>query len=97
MKIKVLCLGISAKEIEVDTGTTVEQAIQKAEFPKDNSYTRHVNGSHCMDSDILNDGDILTLVPQVKGGSELSSDLQAQLLEIVFYEITVLINSKRLH
>jgi|GEM_PF-1083002 sulfur carrier protein ThiS len=75
MKVKVLCLGRSAKEIEVDAGTTVEQAIQKAEFPKDNSYTRHVNGSHCMDSDILNDGDVLTLVPQVKGGSGLSRDL----------------------
>jgi len=61
MKIKVLCLGRSAKEIEVDTGTTVEQAIQQAEFPKDNSYTRHVNGSHCMDSDILNDGEFLTI------------------------------------
>jgi len=28
-----------------------------------------------MDSDILNDGDVLTLVPQVKGGSGLSPDL----------------------
>ena len=75
MKLKVLCLGRSAKEIEVQDGTTVEQAIQQAEFPKDNSYTRHVNGSHFMDSDILNDGDVLTLVPQVKGGSGLSRDL----------------------
>ena len=68
MKIKVLCLGRSAKEIEVPEGTTVEQAIQHAEFPKDSGYSRHINGSHCMDSDILHEGDVLTLVPQVKGG-----------------------------
>lgn len=68
MKIKVLCLGRSAKEVVVPEGTTVEDAIRLAEFPKDSSYTRHVNGSHCMDSDILHDGNVLTLVPQVKGG-----------------------------
>lgn len=75
MKVKVLCLGRNAKEIEVDKGTTVEQAIQKAEMPKDSSYTRHVNGQNCMDSDFLNENDILTLIPQVKGGSGLSPDL----------------------
>ena len=64
MKIKVLCLGRSAKEIEVQDGTTVEQAIQQAEFPKDSSYTRHVNGSHCMDSDILQ----LSFLRRLKGG-----------------------------
>ena len=68
MKIKVLCLGRSAKEIEVQDGTTVEQAIAQADFPKESSYSRHVNGNHAMDSDVLHDGDILTLVPQVKGG-----------------------------
>ncbi len=68
MKIKVLCLGRAAKEIDVPEGTTVEESIKQAEFPKDSSYTRHVNGSHCMDSDILQEGDVLTLVPQVKGG-----------------------------
>jgi sulfur carrier protein ThiS len=45
VKVKVLCLGRSAKEIEIGEGTTVEQAIQQAGFPKDSSYTRHVNGS----------------------------------------------------
>jgi hypothetical protein len=69
MKIKVLCLGRSAKEIEINDGTTVEQAISQAGFPKDSSYTRHLNGSPCFDSDILPDGAVLTLVPQVKGGN----------------------------
>jgi sulfur carrier protein ThiS len=68
MKVKVLCLGRSAKEIEINDGTTVEQAIQQAGFPKDSSYTRHVNGSPAFDTDILQEGSVLTMVPQVKGG-----------------------------
>ena len=67
-KVKILCLGRSAKEIEIGDGTTVEQAIQQAGFPKDSSYTRHVNGSPAFDTDILPEGAVLTLVPQVKGG-----------------------------
>ena len=70
MRVKVLCLGRSAKEIEISDGTTVEQAIQQAGFPKDSSYTRHLNGSPCFDSDILPEGAVLTLVPQVKGGDQ---------------------------
>ena len=68
MKVKVLCLGRSAKEIEVGEGTTVETAIQQAGFPKDSNYSRHLNGSPCFDTDILVEGAVLTLVPQVKGG-----------------------------
>jgi len=69
MKVKVLCLGRSAKEIEINDSTTVEQAMQQAGFPKDSSYTRHLNGSPCFDTDNLPDGAVLTLVPQVKGGN----------------------------
>ncbi len=68
MKVKVLCLGRAAKEIEISDGVTVEQAIQQAGFPKDSSYTRHLNGSPCFDTDIMPEGSVLTLVPQVKGG-----------------------------
>lgn len=68
MKIKVLCLGKAAKEIEIGEGTTVEQAVGRADFPKDSIYTRHVNGAPAFDSDILTEGSVLTLVPQVKGG-----------------------------
>jgi sulfur carrier protein ThiS len=53
MKVKVLCLGRAAKEIEVSEGTTVEQAIMQAGFPKESSYTRHLNGSPCFDSDVV--------------------------------------------
>ena len=68
MKVKVLCLGRSAKEIDVPEGTTVEQAITESGFPKESNYSRHVNGNHALDSDTLQDGDVLTLVPAVKGG-----------------------------
>jgi sulfur carrier protein ThiS len=68
MKVKVLCLGRAAKEIELPEGATVEQAIGEAGFPKDSAYTRHLNGSPCFDSDILPEGAVVTLVPQVKGG-----------------------------
>lgn len=69
MRLKVLCLGRSAKEITLADGATVEQAIAEAGFPKDSSYTRHLNGSPCFDSDVVVDGAVLTLVPQVKGGA----------------------------
>ena len=68
MKVKVLCLGRAAKEVELPEGSNVEQAITKAEFPKDTAYTRHVNGHPSFDTDVLHAGDVLTLVPQVKGG-----------------------------
>jgi len=69
MKVKVLCLGRSAKEVELPEGATVDEAIAKSEFPKDSGYTRHINGNHCLDSDVLVDGNVLTLVPQIKGGN----------------------------
>jgi hypothetical protein len=68
MKVKILCLGRAAKEIEVIEGCTVEKAITEAGFPTDSAYTRHVNGHASFDTDTLQAGDILTLVPQVKGG-----------------------------
>jgi len=68
MKVKVLCLGRAAKEIDVGEGTTVEAAIAAAGFPKDSAYTRHVNGAPAFDTDVLTEGNVLTLVPQVKGG-----------------------------
>ena len=53
MKVKVLCLGRSAKEIEIGDGTTVEPAIQQAGFPKDSAYTRHVNAAPASSSSQL--------------------------------------------
>lgn len=69
MKVKVLCLGRSAKEIDLPEGSTVETAISTAGYPKESSHTRHINGHPSFDSDVLQNGDVLTLVPQVKGGN----------------------------
>lgn len=69
MKVKVLCLGRSAREIELSDGSSVETAIATAGYPKESSYSRHINGHPSFDSDTLQNGDVLTLVPQVKGGN----------------------------
>jgi sulfur carrier protein ThiS len=69
VKVKILCLGRAAKEIEASEGVTVEKAIVEAGFPTDSAYTRHVNGHPAFDTDVLQAGDVLTLVPQVKGGN----------------------------
>ncbi len=70
-KVKVLCLGRSAKEIEINDGATVEAAIKAAGFPTESNYTRHLNGAPVMDSDLVTAGSVLTLVPQVKGGGNI--------------------------
>jgi len=64
----VLTLGRSAREVELPEGSTVSDAITAAGAPKDNAYTRHLNGVPCFDSDVVVEGAVLTLVPQVKGG-----------------------------
>jgi len=51
VKVKVLCLGRSAKEVELAEGSTVEMAIGEAGFPKESSYGRHLNGHPVFDSD----------------------------------------------
>jgi hypothetical protein len=68
VKVKVLTLGRSAREVELQEGSTVLDAITAAGAPKDNAYTRHLNGSPCFDSDVVVEGCVITLVPQVKGG-----------------------------
>ncbi len=68
MKVKVLCLGRAAKEVELSEGATVEQAIAESGFPKESTYSHHVNGHAALDSDVLQANDVVTLVPQVKGG-----------------------------
>lgn len=68
MRVKVLTLGRAAREVEVAEGATVLDAISAASAPKDGAFTRHLNGSPCFDTDIVVDGAVLTLVPQVKGG-----------------------------
>lgn len=70
MKCKVLTLGRSAREVELSDGATVLDAITAAEAPKDGSYTRHLNGSPCFDTDSMAEGSVLVLTPQIKGGGD---------------------------
>ena len=69
VKVKILCLGRSAREVDLPEGSTVEQAIGESGFPKDSAYSRHINGHPSFDTDVLQANDVLTLVPQVKGGN----------------------------
>ena len=68
MKIKILYLGRSAKEVDLSENATVMQAIVEAGYPQEGHYSRHLNGHPVFDTDVLHPGDVLTLVPPVKGG-----------------------------
>lgn len=68
MKVKVLTLGRAAREVELQDGATVADAISAAGAPKDSAYSRHLNGTPCFDSDVVVEGAVVTLVPAIKGG-----------------------------
>ena len=67
MKIKVLKLGESAKEIDVPAGSTVGDAIKTAEYDG-YGHTRSLNGQPVFDTAHVNEGDVLTLSPKIEGG-----------------------------
>jgi sulfur carrier protein ThiS len=68
MKIKVLRLGHSAMVIEVPAGTPIEEALETHEIPRQ-GYSVSVNGLGAGPVTALGDGDVVTLVPKVEGGS----------------------------
>ena len=68
MKIKVLRLGHSAREVEAASGATVQEVLQQAEVPLD-GYSISINGLGAGPSAGVADGDVLTLVPKVEGGT----------------------------
>ena len=67
MHVKILKLGESAKEIEIQEGSTVEHVIQAAGFSRQN-MTLTVNGHPTFDTSPVQDGDVVTMNPQIKGG-----------------------------
>ncbi len=67
MKVKVLKLGESAKEVEIQEGANVEHVIQAAGFNRDH-MTITLNGHPAFDSSPVQDGDVVTMNPQIKGG-----------------------------
>lgn len=68
MKVRVLKLGHSAKEVEVAAGTTVEEALDQSGMETD-GYSVTLNGVGAMLSAQLHEGDVIALTPKVEGGA----------------------------
>jgi sulfur carrier protein ThiS len=68
MKIKVLKLGESAKEVDVQEGATVEHVIQSSGFIREH-MTVTLNGHPTFDTSPVKDGDVVTMNPHIKGGA----------------------------
>ena len=69
MKVKVLRLGHSATVIEIPAGTSVEEALDSNDIPRQ-GYSVSLNGLGAGPAAALGDGDVLCLVPKVEGGVE---------------------------
>ncbi len=67
MKVKVLRLGHSATVIEVPAGTSIEEALDSNDIPRQ-GYSISVNGLGAGPVTALGEGDVVTLVPKVEGG-----------------------------
>ena len=67
MKVKVLRLGHSATVIEVPAGSSIEEALEANEVPRQ-GYSLSVNGLGAGPHTSLGEGDVVTLVPKVEGG-----------------------------
>lgn len=68
MKVKILKLGEAATEIDVPSGSTVNDAIRASNY-ETSGYTRTLNGQVVFDNTPVKDNDIVTLAPKVEGGS----------------------------
>ncbi len=67
MVTKVLKLGSCAVQVEIPSGATVLEALDKAGLPH-GGHAISVNGLGAGLSTALGEGDIVTLVPKVEGG-----------------------------
>lgn len=65
--IKVAKLGTSVKEVALEGGSRVSDALNAAEVRAD-GFELRVNGNPVTGDAVLRTGDIVTLVPQIKGG-----------------------------
>ena len=68
MKVKVLKLGESTKEVEIQEGATVEHVIQASGFNREH-MTVTLNGHPAFDTSLVQDRDVITMNPHIKGGS----------------------------
>jgi len=68
--IKVARLGTTVLEVALNTGASVQDALTAAGLTVDGEDVR-VNSSNAGLNDEVEDGDIVTLVPKVKGGQKV--------------------------
>jgi sulfur carrier protein ThiS len=67
MKVRVLKLGHSAKEVEAANGATVEDVVEQSGFDQD-GYSVTLNGTGAMLSAHVHEGDVIALTPKVEDG-----------------------------
>ncbi len=65
--IKVAKLGEKVKEFFLEEGKTVQDALDLAGF-RGRGFDLRVNNAQAKPTDVLVDGDIVTLIPKIKGG-----------------------------
>jgi len=70
MLVKVARLGTAVQEIALTEGQNVGQALTAADLSVENEEVR-VNNTSASESTVLRNGDIVTLVPKVKGGQKI--------------------------
>jgi sulfur carrier protein ThiS len=68
MKIKILKLGHSARQSELPAGSTVLDALNKADFDAQ-GYSLTINGLGCSTGAAVSDADVICLVPKIEGGT----------------------------
>lgn len=66
--VKVTKLGCKTKKLDLDSGATLADAIKESEFKTANQEIR-VNNKQVDDTTVLQNGDVITLVPPIKGGA----------------------------
>lgn len=65
--IKVAKLGEKVKEFFLEEGKTVQDVLELAGF-RTRGFDLRINGNPAKLTDVLADGDIVTLIPKIKGG-----------------------------
>ena len=70
MLIKIARLGTAVSELAAVEGWTVSSALEASDLEVENEDIR-VNNNAANEATVLHDGDIITLVPKVKGGQKI--------------------------
>jgi putative ubiquitin-RnfH superfamily antitoxin RatB of RatAB toxin-antitoxin module len=70
MLVKVARLGTAVNELALNEGARVSDALLAADLTAENEDIR-VNNASASNTQVLRDGDIVTLVPKVKGGQRI--------------------------